>query len=80
MFPSSGNAQGAPPSPFLFEKTYDPFPTLIRALQRGCTVEVLENSSGSSPFADDMVLHLDGPDAILAMRVMANAGGAYLQG
>ena len=78
-FLARGYAQGAPPSPFLFEITYDPFPTLIRALQRGCTVEALENPSGSSPFADDMVLHSDGPDAISAMRVMVDAGGAYLQ-
>ena len=59
--------------------TYDPFPTLIRALQRGCTVEALEDPSGSSPFADEMALHSDGPDAIPAMHVMVNAGGAYLQ-
>ena len=39
-------------------------PSLIRALQRGCTVESLEDPSGSSPFEDDMVLHSDGRDAI----------------
>ena len=66
---------------FVFEMTYDPFPTLIRALQRGCTAEALEDPSGSSPFGDDMALHSDGPGpgAIPAMRVMVNAGGAYLQ-
>ena len=79
-FLALGYAQGAPPpSSFLSEITYDPFPTLIRALERGCTVEALKNPSGSSPFADDIVLHSDGPDAISAMRVMVNAGGAYLQ-
>ena len=50
-FIARGCAQGAPPSPIVFEMTYGPFPTLIRALQRGCTVEALEDPSGSSPFA-----------------------------
>ena len=59
--------------------TYDPFPTLIWALQCVCTVEALEHPSGSSPFADDMALHSDGPDAIPAIHVMFNASGAYLQ-
>ena len=52
---------------------------MIQALQRCCTVEALENLSGSSPFADDLVLHSDGPEAISAMRVIFNSGGAYLQ-
>ena len=44
--------------------TCDPFPTSIRALQCGCTVEALKDPSDYSPFADDIALHLDGPDAI----------------
>ena len=67
------------PSQFLFEITYDPFSTSILPLQRDCIVEALGNFSGPSPFADDMVLHSDGADAIPAMRVMVNAGGDYLQ-
>ena len=47
---------GAPPSPVFFEMIYDQFPTLIRVLQGGCTVEALEDHdpSGPSPFADGM--------------------------
>ena len=50
-----------------------------RALRRGCTVEAFETPSGSSPFVDDMALHSDGPDAIPAMCVLINAGGAFTQ-
>ena len=64
-FLAQNHAQGAPPSPFLFETTYDPSPTLIWALQCDCTVEALGNPSGSSPFADDM--SSDASDAIQAM-------------
>ena len=52
---------------------------MIQALQSFCTVEALEHPSGSSPFADDLLLHSDGPEAISAMRVKFNSGGAYLQ-
>ena len=77
-FLSTGLCEGAPPSALLFEITFDLFTTSIWALQRGCTVEALEDPSGSSLCADDMVLHSDGPDAIPAMRVMVNAGGSYI--
>ena len=40
----------------------------------GCTVKTLKDPSGSSPFANDMALYSDDPDAIPAMRVMGNAG------
>ena len=43
-------------------------------MQPGCNVEALEKLSGSSPFADEIALHSDGPDAIPAMRVVNNAG------
>ena len=44
-------------------------------------MKALEDPSGSSPIADDLVLHSDGPDAIPVMRVIQviNAGGAYPQ-
>ena len=51
-----------------------------RDLQRGCTVESLEDPSGSSPFEDDMVLHSDGSDAISAMLLTVIVGRAYLKG
>ena len=51
-----------------------------RDLQRGCTVESLEDPSGSSPFEDDMVLHSDGRDAISAMLLTVIVGRAYLKG
>ena len=52
----------------------NPFQTLIRTMQPGCNVEALEKLSESSPFADEIALHSDGPDAIPAMRVVNNAG------
>ena len=58
---------------------FDLFPALFCALQRSCTVHASENPSGSSTFADDMALHSDCPDAILAMLVIVNAGGAFKQ-
>ncbi len=63
-------AQGAPPSPRIFNITFDPVHTIIRARKRGCTLNGTIDPTGSSGFTDDSPLHTDGPDAISAMAIM----------
>ncbi len=53
---SRGVAQGAPPSPRIFGLTFDPVHSAVRESQRGCTLQGVIESTGSSGFADDTPL------------------------
>jgi hypothetical protein len=74
-----GVAQGAPPSPRIFNITFDPVHTIVRACKRGCTLQGTIDPTGSSGFADDSPLHTDGPDAIPAMALMVPAVAGYVE-
>ena len=76
---SRGMPQGSPPSPRVFNTTYDPFNAIIRHCRRGCTLQGLIDPTGSDVFADDSTLHTDGPDAIAALALMAPKGVSYLE-
>ena len=71
-----GVAQGTPPSPRVFNITFDPVHTIVRACTQGCT---LQESIGSSGFADDSPLHTDGPDAIPALAIMVPGVAGYVE-
>ena len=76
---SRGVAQGAQPSPRVFNTTFDPVHAVVRACKRGCTLQGSITPTGSSGFAYDSPLHTDGPDAIPAMAVLVEAATSYLE-
>ena len=76
-FLTRGMPQGAQTSPRNFNLLVDPIHALLRWCQRGCTV-LSRVPNGTSGFADDTVLHADGPDAIPALAIMAQMAGDYV--
>jgi hypothetical protein len=72
-----GVAQGA--SPRIFGVTFDPVHSAVRESRRGCTLQGVIESTGSSGFADDTPLHTDGPDAVPAMAILVTKTADYLR-
>ncbi len=78
-FLSRGVAQGAQPSPRVFNVAFDPVHAIVRACKRGCTLQGSIAPTGSSGFTDDSTLHTDGPDAIPAMAILVKTAVNYLE-
>ena len=76
---SRGVPQGASPSPSTFALAFDPFHSVIRDCQRGCTLQGNIGPTGSSGFADDSPLHTDGLDAVPSMAIIVQKGAAYVE-
>ena len=76
---SRGVAQGAQPSPRVFNLAFDPVHAVVRDCRRGCTLQGSIDPTGSSGFADDSPLHTDGPDAIPAMAVLVKVATDYIE-
>jgi len=74
-----GVPQGAQPSPKVFTITFDPVHVIVRACKRGCSLQPDLDPLGSSGFADDSLLHTDGPDAIPAMAILVPAVADYIR-
>jgi hypothetical protein len=74
-----GLAQGAQPSPRVFNTAFDPVYAVVRACRRGCTLQGSIVPIGSSGFVDDSPLHTDGPDAMSAMAILIKAATSYLE-
>ncbi len=51
----------------------------MRESQRACTLQGNINPTGSSGFADDTLLHMDGPDAVPAMAILVTKTVGYLE-
>ena len=74
-----GVKQGDIPSPQLFDATINPLHKMIRASGRGSSLPALLHPTGASGFADDTCIHIDGPDAIAAMRTVVVMAGQFLR-
>ena len=77
-FLARGMPQGAQPSPRTFNMIVDALHLIVRECQRGCSALSGSQPTGSSGFADDTVLHADGPDAVPVMARMVPLVGDYV--